>query len=279
MANNETTAPAGCKVCSVTLGRNNRSGYCRRHVSAINATRPDWKEKIRAGMNRRLAEDPDFREAVKRRASALGRDPATRKARSENFKKGQYWKLGSAAQDKEVRARAGRSLTEYRLSWCPPHLRDEYRWLYTTKKVPAVEARKMIEEQHEAEMTRWRRSIGIEIEGDKVEVIDLATIVDPVERVVAAAAAQFGVSVADLLSPTRASAVMPARYAAALVLKRARLSMPKVAKALHRNDHTSAIHWVKQAEYRFERDPQFVNAVVAVQIAWNMRPAFKRKAA
>lgn len=279
MADNENEQASGCKVCGSTLGRYNRSGHCRRHVAALNATRPGWKEKIRDGINRRFAEDPELLAAVKRRASALGRDPATRQMRSENFKKGQYWKLGNAAQSKDSRARAGRAITEHRLSWCPPELRAEYHQLYRSKRVPAAEARKMIEQQHEMEMVRWRRSIGQEFEGDTVAVNDLAAIADSDQRAVAAAAAYFAVDLDDVMSMSRVSTLMPARYAAALVMKRSGMSMPKIARALNRNDHTSAIHWVKRAEYKFAREADFANAVLVVQSAWDMKPAFKRKAA
>lgn len=46
----------------------------------------------------------------------------------------------------EARARAGRSVQERALGWCPPERRDEYRAMVRSKQATAAEARRMIEE-------------------------------------------------------------------------------------------------------------------------------------
>lgn len=45
----------------------------------------------------------------------------------------------------EARAQAGRANTDNRLGWCPPELRDDYRYMIRTKHMTAAEARAALE--------------------------------------------------------------------------------------------------------------------------------------
>ena len=50
-------------------------------------------------------------------------------------------------QSPEVRQKRGASVSATRMAWCPPELRDEYRDLVRRQRLPAAEARAIIEGQ------------------------------------------------------------------------------------------------------------------------------------
>lgn len=150
-----------CRTCSIPLGRGNKTGYCRRHVAAHNLSQPHIKERQRAGIKRKHATDPVFLDGLRRRARALADDPVINAKRTQHFKEGRFWELGSiASRAPEVRARAGRKSSATKLAWCPPHLRADYLHLVRGKRLRAAEARALIEERDEVEMRRWRASVG-----------------------------------------------------------------------------------------------------------------------
>ncbi|WP_176168065.1 helix-turn-helix domain-containing protein [Novosphingobium mathurense] len=265
-------------MCDQTLGRYNKSGYCRKHLGTANAQNPEWREKHRAGVLRKIKYDPEYKAQLAERARRIGSDPSTRAKRSETFRKGRYWELGNAAQEKgsDARKRAGRSIRERRLSWCPPHLREEYMWLMRSQRVPAAEARVMIEEQNELELARWRRSIGY-VEEQKPDLADqvMAEIEtgeerDPFLRALSAAVIAFSVSVDDIFSEAREVALVRPRQALALVMRRhGKRTTSDIAAHLHRSDHTSAINWLKRGEEIERKDKEFASAVALVADAWN----------
>lgn len=65
-------------------------------------------------------------------------------------------------QDPAVRKEAGRRASNTRLAWCPPELRDEYRFLIKTHHMPAVEARALIEEMIPGTAAHARRTVANE---------------------------------------------------------------------------------------------------------------------
>jgi hypothetical protein len=149
-----------CRTCSTLLGRGNKTGYCRRHVSAHNLSQPHIRAAQRAGIARKHATDPEFLDGLRARARRLADDPVINAKRTQHFKEGRFWELGTiAARAPEVRARAGRKISATKLAWCPPHLRAEYLHLIRNKRIPAAEARALIEDQNEVEMRRWRASL------------------------------------------------------------------------------------------------------------------------
>lgn len=149
--------PKTCADCGATLCRSNRGGYCIRHTNGS----PEKRAKISAGVTRANLTDPTLRERKRAAAKRQAARPEERARRSEECRKRQMWRLGLAALTAESRAKSGRACSATKLAWCPPHLRDEYRTL-TKNKMKAGEARRIILEQHEAEMRRWRRSVGAE---------------------------------------------------------------------------------------------------------------------
>jgi hypothetical protein len=148
----------GCRDCGKGLGRRNRSGFCRACCGRNSSKSPEWRERQRAGVIRSLMANPERKEELVARARRLSADPEMCRRRMEAAHRTRPWeKAAKASQDPEVRARAGRSISATRLAWCPPHLRDHYRYLLYSQHIKAAEARQMIEEMHEAEMVRFRR--------------------------------------------------------------------------------------------------------------------------
>lgn len=139
-----------CGDCGATLGPKNRSGYCSRcNTARLNAD-PEFSQ-LRLNGIRRKWEDPDFLEAQRRRCQRMGQkfgiDPDMR-ARRVAWGKFAY---ASWLSKPEIRERAntsplrGKKVSEARMGWCPPEMRERYRYLTHSKKMLAADARKVIE--------------------------------------------------------------------------------------------------------------------------------------
>lgn len=149
-----------CHECSTELHPRNRSGYCRRHISGANAANPEWAERQRAGVRRKIASDPAYADDLRRRATEASKRNDPEKLR-ERWTANRYWERGNADRPAghPSRIQTGRSLSAYRLADIPPHLREDYRRLTAVQHFTAAEARAIIFDQHEAEMRRWRREV------------------------------------------------------------------------------------------------------------------------
>ena len=142
-----------CRDCPNKLGRRNATGYCCRCVGRANMQNPATRARVSQSRRRNLHEDPA---KLARLLSNLAeaRKHQDREANRARWIEGKLWLNG---QRKNVagspqRILAGRRSSDTKLAWCPPHLREHYRELTNRKRIPAVEARAMIEAQHEAEM-------------------------------------------------------------------------------------------------------------------------------
>ncbi|WP_285020256.1 hypothetical protein [Novosphingobium sp. fls2-241-R2A-195] len=288
---------SGCKTCGNRLGAENKSGYCKRHISAALAQDPVWREKQARAARMKLHADPVRLERMRDLAIKMGKLPQSIEGRRKHCIERELWKRGNAAQPKGsiARVRSGKRQSATKLSWCPPHLREDYKAL-VRGRIPSDEARRMIEDQHAVEMARFRRSIGapaavaddvIISAFDEGARVTLACLTDgprakapdgPLDRVMAEAQKIFDVRVDDILSLSRSQHLMPARYAIAIALQRSGMSTTVIAHSLHREDHTSAIHWIRQGERREQRDAAFRAAIGALVEAWG-EPIKRRKAA
>jgi hypothetical protein len=151
---------SGCAECGCQLGRGNTSGYCIRHVSAANARNPEWREKQRAGLRKKLQADPIYLERKRDDMRKANRARDIEKLR-QRMVTNRYWEMSNSGRPPghPSRVQAGRSNTETKLADIPPHLRDEYRRLNCIKHIPAAEAKAIILAQHDAEMARFRRKV------------------------------------------------------------------------------------------------------------------------
>jgi len=108
--------------------------------------------------------DPEFR-ARKAAANAqtlrkLRTDPAfVERERARQSRAVRIMNASPRKTDPNVIARRGRTFSERRMAWCPPHLRDEYFRLMKNKHLPALEARKVIEAHIRDEARRNIRAI------------------------------------------------------------------------------------------------------------------------
>jgi chromosomal replication initiator protein len=67
-------------------------------------------------------------------------------------------------------------------------------------------------------------------------------------RIIAAAAAHFGVEVNDVLSPSRMRKLVQPRHVAMWLLRQRGLSFPQIARRMNRGDHTTALHGARAVE-------------------------------
>lgn len=260
---------SGCKTCGKKLGSRNKSGYCTKHVAAATWALPGMREKQSEGLRRKMALDPAYRDALIARARALAADPETTHRRTRHFVENRVWEAGKAAQTPEVRARAARSISAAHLAWCPPNLRSEYKELKAKNGLRKAEARRMIEDQHELEMARWRRSIGVVVEGDAIVIPTPAKPAKrPQDRAFKLATQLFEVTEDEIISPSREHRIMLARYALAKALQRAGWTTLTIADALNRGDHSTSVNLIQRAEVFIERDRAFASKVDQIAACW-----------
>ena len=151
-----------CLDCSAALGPKNKTGLCRRCGTIRFNKREGAGAQISATLTRKYRTDPVYRERNAAHLRAIVQRPEVKAAKSAAMKAGRIWEMSRPFMEAGslARQRAGRAIRENLLGWCPFELRGEYRSLIKSKKIPAAEARRIILEQHETELARFRRSIG-----------------------------------------------------------------------------------------------------------------------
>lgn len=149
-----------CRQCENRLGRGNKSGLCKPCFS-VQPKPEGFGARVSAGLKRKLAADPVFKEKLRAIALANTRSEKAFSIRQERFKREQMWLRGNRASlTPEAMERRARAASATKLAWCPPELRDEYRRLIYSKRLPSAEAREIVLAQHERDMANFRRSIG-----------------------------------------------------------------------------------------------------------------------
>lgn len=126
-----------CSKCLAQICRTRKSGMCFTCVSRdpeILARRGKTISEVR---RRKFAEDPEWAAARRAHGSWLHHTHAVHVTITE-----------------EARIRAGRNISNTRLSWCPPEYRQQYRSLVSHMHFSAAEAKAMILEQVEADARR-----------------------------------------------------------------------------------------------------------------------------
>lgn len=150
-----------CLDCSSPLGRNNKTGRCRRHAAKVTNADPVFQAARLAGIRARF-KDPEVRRRAARdiqiKNRLARRDPET-KARLSDMAKAR-----ARLDDPEVKAKwragrhaAGQRRSETVMAWCPPQYRDLYRYLKFSKKLLAAEAKAAVLAQIPPfELRLWR---------------------------------------------------------------------------------------------------------------------------
>ena len=144
-----------CSDCSTAISNISKSGRCRACNTARKNKDPEQTAKRMAG-KREAMKDPikyaracqvardNIRKAMAdpvRRAKAVERGKV-KAALHFNTPEGRAW-----ANRPEVRARAGKTLSETRMGWCPPDYRQQYHDLMRLRVCSAEEGRNLILEQ------------------------------------------------------------------------------------------------------------------------------------
>lgn len=265
----------GCTVCGRDLDPRNVTGFCRRCHSEVRNRDPEYRAKVVAGEKRRLQLDPEAR-AKKRAIMIANRNvPGADEKRKAAIAASRVYAL-AAANAVNVAGSAGRVLAGVKrtatvLAWCPPHLRGEYRYLYRVKRIPAAEARQMIEDQNEMEMARWRRSLGITpvvVPEEPVEAEPVEPEIDPADVVIELAAKLFGVTVDDIMGSCRQPRFTAPRYAVAVAMHRQNIDLTAIAVALGKSDHTTSLHWRRRGEQIEAEDAKFACKVARLSACW-----------
>lgn len=244
-----SSQPRTCAICPATLDPRNRTGYCARHHNQS----PEKRRKISESLKRGHMLNPEWREQRRRAAKLAAQDPANRERRAQLCRERRLWELGVKGHTPETRARIAATQRARKMAWCPPHLRDEARRLNQKQKIPAAEVRKIILEQHEAEMRRWRRSVGVE---EPATLANCAVVRskgrtddETAARIIAEVAKAFRLSVAEVLNERRMAYLIPARQTCAFILLALGNSARQVGRWLDR-DHATIRHSAAQFEAR-----------------------------
>lgn len=259
---------SACATCGVTLGRTNKTGYCRAHFGATLKGNEELRQRRADGLRRKIASDPVYAAKLRQQAIALARNEAIKERRLSGLRRGEWWKLGQAAiaADPSIRQRSNKTQSDNRLAWCPNHLREDYKALIRAK-YGRDEARRIILEQDAKERHRLRVKMGVaEPDSDWTPEAYGPPCPEHLRPLMAASKA-FKVSLGDLLSSDRHKPLVRARQAVMLALRKQGLSFPKIAPILNLKDHSTVIYGVRQAEYLAANDAGFARALARVVAA------------
>ena len=148
-------AAGSCTDCgaAIRLGKWRKTTLCRACAARANARRPEVIAKMSAASLRTWA-DPDVRARRVATMTQFNRSLAQRELRRA---------AGLANQNvvrfapclpagHPSRVKAGATLTERRIGWCPPVWRGEYQRLQRDADFTAAEARAIIEQQIAADL-------------------------------------------------------------------------------------------------------------------------------
>lgn len=152
-----TPPPMNCPSCDKPLGRKNRTGYCNRHAKQS----PEYREKLAAAQRRVQQADPTIRLRKSKAMREIAATPEWRERNAEQCRRRRLWEQGVAGRTAESNIAQGRTFSARHgyLSWCPPELVETARALRRTG-VPLDETKRLIAEQHERDMRRFRASLG-----------------------------------------------------------------------------------------------------------------------
>lgn len=168
-----------CKSCSAPISKQSKTGNCRLCALAISNASPEFQDRRREAIIRRL-QDPQERARAARQLyenhMAARQDPEVdQRLRANMLRIRLDW------TDPEVRARfkAGtpariQKRIETIFAWCPDDLRDEYRRLRKKSRLSAVEAKRIILEldaYRNREMTPFERQLERVRQGAGISIV------------------------------------------------------------------------------------------------------------
>jgi hypothetical protein len=142
-----------CIDCGKKTGRGNKSGRCRSCLNAHVNSDPVIAETRRAAIRAKF-QDPAHRARAVACAIRNGQKAATNpehRAWLIEHGREQYRRYLNTPETRAkldaARPAAARKRSETRMAWCPPELREEYRYWAVSRRKPAAEARAIIEKK------------------------------------------------------------------------------------------------------------------------------------
>lgn len=154
----------------------NRSGYCARCVKTAPETRrnmsgaahrryadPEQRARTGAGVRRANQADPTIAERKAAAMREIAADPEWRARNAEQCKGRRLWEKGVAAIIPETRAKQGRTFSHRHGigAWCPADYVGLARDLRRSN-VPPDEVKRLVAEQEERDLARFRRGLADE---------------------------------------------------------------------------------------------------------------------
>lgn len=285
--------PNTCTDCPSPLGRENKSGRCRSCMARSLNANPDFQAKRRAGIRRKIAANPEYREALANRARVIGKLPQAIEGRRRHCIEARIWERGNAVQPAGCAARmkAGARGSATKLAWCPSHLRETYRDV--AKTVGAVEARRLVLEMAETQDRRFVASarreqltIASRHMGEAAAVPSgktkadvplvfapapsLANVFEPLAAIAEIGGA-FGFTLEQMTGPSRVRALNEVRKLAAALLfeRRPDNTYEKVGRWLSR-DHSTMIHAIQTLPDVMKRRPAIAAAYAHFRREWGL---------
>lgn len=259
---------ANCAKCETPISTKNKTGMCRPCI----ANDPEQQAKRKIAQRRRYDLDPTLGEAAAARLRAVTSTPEHAERGRAMMLANRVWEKSPPLVAGSERAKeAGRRVSAARMAWCPPHLRATYHALMRKDGIRAEEARRLILDQNAVDLARWRAKHGIIVTGK--ELPPLASVsqhIAPARRVLERAAQVFSVTVEEIKSADRAQKFLRPRAAVAHVLHGHGWTSPRIARFLGKEDHTTALNWLKRAEQLLTNE-EFDCAVEELEEAWSFQ--------
>lgn len=228
--------PRICRDCPAEIHRRSKSGLCRYCIGRD----PEAIAKRVEASRRAYILRPEILDRARERLLAATKTPEHAERARKMMKTHRLWERGievCGPSGSPSRKQMARTLSSTRLRHIPPERREEYRHLVNNKKFPAAEAARIVLDQHQVEMTRFRSNIAPELAvTSKVDI--------PAELphdIVDAVATVLRVDRRRILSHSRKAELVDARSVIVRVLRAEEFSFPVIGKVLDR-DHTSIIH-------------------------------------
>lgn len=156
------------------IRRDNASGLCVRCVKKSDSFRraasgaahrryEDPAERERTGKAVRRANqiDPTIRVRKSQIMKEIAADPEWKARNAQQCRERRLWEIGVAARTPESDARAGRTFSQRHgiASWCPLEYIEQAKALRRSG-VSVEETKRMIAEQQESDLRRYRREMG-----------------------------------------------------------------------------------------------------------------------
>lgn len=150
-----------CHACPATLGRNNRTGLCRKCAPSHNVQSAETKAKRVASLKTWAALNPDKVKAKSDRLIAAANTPEQIEARRQRAIRINLNSLGVAASlAPEALARRGASVSATRLKDIAPRHRAQHRHLVRSGKMKAAESRALFAQIEARETAAIRAGAG-----------------------------------------------------------------------------------------------------------------------